>query len=433
MKCLDSSSTTSQNVTYAREIEMWAIDRLIPYARNARTHSDAQVAQIAGSIREFGFNNPILIDSASGVIAGHGRLLAARKLELREVPVIILDHLSETEKRAYILADNRLAELAGWDDELLRLELASLSAADFPVDLTGFSSEEFARLIDTADSTQGKTDEDAIPASPEKAVSRAGDLWLLGDHRLLCGDATKGSDLDHLMDGERADLIFTDPPYNVSYEGHTEQRLTIQGDSMSRDQFISFLAATFSGYRRIVAKHASLYVCHASLWQREFQDAIEHAGFEVRCQLIWAKNTFAWGFGRYKFQHEPIFYAHVAGLSDLWFGDKSQSTLWQENKPAANRVHPTAKPVELVERALINSSKPGSSVTDLFGGSGSTLIACERKGRRARMMEIDPIYCDVIVRRWEEYKGRQATLSGDGRRFSEIARERQDSAVEVTL
>ena len=432
MTVSDSCSTTLRNVRFAREIQMWAIDRLIPYARNARTHSDAQVAQIAASIREFGFTNPVLIDSASGVIAGHGRLLAARKLELREVPVIVLDHLSETEKRAYILADNRLAEAAGWDDELLRIELASLSESAFPIDLTGFSDDEFARLIDAADPAQGETDEDDIPASPEKPISRAGDLWLLGDHRLLCGDATNRSDLECLMDGDRADLIFTDPPYNVGYEGHTEQRLTIQGDSMSREQFVSFLGATFAGYRSIVAKHASLYVCHASLWQREFQDAIEQAGFEVRCQLIWAKNTFAWGFGRYKFQHEPIFYAHVAGVSDLWFGNKSQSTLWQENKPAANRVHPTAKPVELVERALINSSQSGAIVSDLFGGSGSTLIACERKGRRARVMEIDPVYCDVIVRRWEQYKGRKATLSGDGRTFSEIGVERLDSNVEVT-
>jgi DNA modification methylase len=198
------------------------------------------------------------------------------------------------------------------------------------------------------------------------------------------------------MDADCADLVFTDPPYNVNYEGHTEDRLTIQGDSMSRGEFVRFLAVIFASYRHIVARHASIYVCHASVWQREFQLAMEQNQFQIRSQLIWVKNTFAWGFARYKFQHEPIFYAHAAGESDLWFGDKSQSTVWQENKPAANRVHPTAKPVELVERALINSSKAGAIVCDLFGGSGSTLIACERKRRTARLMEIDPIYCDVM-------------------------------------
>jgi DNA modification methylase len=226
------------------------------------------------------------------------------------------------------------------------------------------------------------------------------------------------------MAEQQADLIFTDPPYNVDYEGYTEDHLTIEGDRMNGEQYRQFLERTFGSYRRIVKPETSLYVCHPSVWQREFQEALEGAGFEVRCQIIWAKNTFAWGFGRYKFQHEPIFYAHVAGASDSWYGDKSQSTLWQQNKPAANRLHPTMKPVELIERALTNSSRQGDVVADLFGGSGSTMIACERMRREARLMEIDPPYCDVIIRRWQDFTGKEATLAESGLRFDDVAAER---------
>jgi len=247
---------------------------------------------------------------------------------------------------------------------------------------------------------------------------------MLGEPRVLCGDATDLESVRRLMAGEQADLVFTDPPYNVDYEGYTNEKLTIQGDRMKPEEFRRFLHESFAAYRAVVKPGASLYVCHASSVQREFQDALEAAGFEVRCQIIWAKNTFAWGFGRYKFQHEPIFYCHLAGESDAWYGDKSQSTLWQEKKPAANRLHPTMKPVELIERALLNSSKGGDIVVDLFGGSGSTLIACERRNRNARLMELDPRYADVICRRWQEYTGQQAVLSGEERGFDEVAAQR---------
>ncbi len=412
----------------ARHIEHWPLDKLIPYARNPRTHSDAQVAQIAASISEFGFNNPILVDTNAGIIAGHGRLLAARKLQLQQVPVIVLDHLSEAQKRAYILADNKLALNAGWDEDLLGLELSDLRDLDFNLDLTGFDELELSRLLADDGAVTGLTDEDAVPELPQTPVSVAGDLWRLGNHKLLVGDATVRDDVHRLMTGDAADLVFTDPPYNVDYEGYTEERLKIKGDRMSAEQFQQFLAAAFSNYRHIAKLGASLYVCHSSSWQREFQNAIESAALEVRCQIIWAKNTFAWGFGRYKFQHEPIFYCHVAGQKDAWYGDKSQSTLWQEKKPAANRIHRTAKPVELVERALINSSKGGDLVVDLFGGSGSTLIGCERRNRKARLMEIDPKYADCIVKRWQEYTGKQAVLDGDGRTFGEVAQERLAAA-----
>jgi DNA modification methylase len=404
----------------AKYIEMWLIEKLIPWAKNPRTHSDAQVAQIAGSIEEFGFNNPILVDTKAGIIAGHGRLLAAQKLGLEEVPVIVLDHLSEAQKRAYIIADNQLALNAGWNEDLLREELAALQEESFDVSLLGFEDEELARLLAAQDATEGLTDEDSVPELPQTPVSVTGDLWILGEHKLLVGDATKSADVATLMGADYADLVFTDPPYNVDYEGYTEEHLKIRGDRMSDSEFKQFLQSAFQAYRTVAKPGASLYVCHSSSWQREFQNALEAVGFEIRCQIIWAKNTFAWGFGRYKFQHEPIFYAHVAQQKDSWYGDKSQSTLWEEKKPAANRVHPTAKPVELVERALLNSSKAGDIVADLFGGSGSTLIGCERRGRKARLMEIDAKYADCIVQRYREYTGKQAVLDGDGKTFEEI-------------
>ena len=409
----------------AKHIELWLLDKLIPFARNPRTHSDAQVAQIAASIAEFGFNNPILVDSKAGIIAGHGRLLAARKLGLTEVPVIVLDHLTEAQKRAYVIADNKLAENAGWDDEMLRIEIEGLQDEDFDVSLLGFEDIELARLLAAQDAVEGLTDEDAVPELPAKAVSTVGDLWILGEHKLLVGDSTNHGDVARLMAGDVADLVFTDPPYNVDYEGYTQQKLKIKGDRMSGAEFNRFLEGAFRGVRTAVKPGASLYVCHSSSWQREFQNALEAAGFAVRCQIIWAKNTFAWGFGRYKFRHEPLFYCHVAGQKDPWYGDKTQSTLWEEKKPSANRIHPTAKPVELIERALLNSSKTGDIVADLFGGSGSTLIACERRGRRARLIEIDPRYADCIVRRFQEYSGKSAALDGDSRTFEVISGERK--------
>jgi DNA modification methylase len=309
---------------------------------------------------------------------------------------------------------------------MLRLELNTLEMEGFDLDLLGFSEEELDALAAGAgDIAQTHGEPDATPEPLEAAVSAAGDVWILGCHRLVCGDATRPEDVDLLMRGEAADLVFTDPPYNVDYEGYTEDRLKIQGDRMTAEQYREFLAAVFAGCRRVVKPTASLYVCHPSLWQREFQNALEAVGFEVRCQLIWAKNTFAWGFGRYKFQHEPIFYCHIAGETDPWYGDKSQSTLWLVDKPAANRDHPTMKPVELVERALVNSSRKGDVVVDIFAGSGSTLIACERSGRRAHLMEIEPKYCDVVIRRWQEFTGGKTVLEGDGRAFEELRDERQ--------
>src|SRR3984885_10950824 len=407
------------------QVEHWPIDRLIPRATNPRTHSREQVAQIAASIKEFGWTNPILVGAEDDVLAGHARLAAARQLGMEEVPVIVLGHLSEAQRRALVIADNQLALNAGWSEEMLRLELQVLQEADYDLNLLGFDDMELARLLAQQEGTEGFTDEDDIPDLQETVVSAIGDLWILGNHKLLAGDATTPDDVKRLMDGDAADLVFTDPPYNVDYEGYTEDRLKIRGDRMTPQQFEQFLQASFASYRRIMKAGASLYACHSSSWQREFQNAMESAGFEVRCQIIWAKNTFAWGFGRYKFQHEPIFYAHVAQQKDPWYGDKSQSTLWEEKKPAANRLHPTMKPIELLDRSLENSSKAGDLVLDLFGGSGSTVIACQRSSRICLTMEIDPKYVDVIVTRWMQFSGGQAIHEETGATFEQVKQSRR--------
>jgi DNA modification methylase len=411
------SSSTAQSIEY------WPIERLVEYPRNPRKN-DAAVDRMCGSIREFGFKIPSLVRSDGEVVDGHLRLKAARKLGIKEIPVILCDEWTPAQVKAFRLMVNRSVTWADWDEELLALELQEIQASDFDLSLTGFEDDELGRLLSAQDAAEGLTDEDSIPELPETSVCASGDLWILGDHKLLVGDATRSEHAARLMAGAAADLVFTDPPYNVDYEGYTKDRLKIKGDRMSDAEFKRFLEAAFRSCRTAVKPGASLYVCHSSSWQREFQNALESAGFEVRCQIIWAKNTFAWGFGRYKFQHEPMFYAHVAGEKDPWYGDKSQSTLWEEKKPAANRLHPTAKPVELVERALLNSSKAGDIVADLFGGSGSTLIGCERRRRKARLMEIDPKYAECIVRRYQEYTGKRATLDRDGRMFDEIKVER---------
>jgi DNA modification methylase len=417
----------SQGTAQIPQVQIWHIDRLVFYARNPRKN-DAAVDRMCGSIREFGFKVPVLARSDGEVVDGHLRLKAARKLGIAEIPVILCDDWTPAQVKAFRLLVNRSVNWADWDTELLSLELLDLKGLDFDLSLTGFDLTEIEAYMTCTEPSYGLTDEDAVPEPSEVPVSAAGDLWQLGDHRLLCGDATATADATKLMAGQTADLVFSDPPYNCAYEGYTKDKLTIQGDRMSDADFKQFLELAFRSFRSVLKPGASLYICHPSSLQREFQNAMEGAGFEVRCQIIWAKNTFAWGFGRYKFQHEPIFYCHVTGHKDQWYGDKSQSTLWQEKKPAANRLHPTMKPVELVERALLNSSKAGDVVADFFGGSGSTLIACERRSRKARLMELDPRYADVIIRRWQEYTGKAAVHEASGMTFSERDRGAKEAA-----
>jgi DNA modification methylase len=406
----------------AKHIELWAIDRLIPYAKNPRTHSDAQIAQIAASITEFGFNSPILVDSKAGIIAGHGRLLAARKLKLKEVPVIILDHLSEAQKRAYILADNQLAINAGWDDDLLRIELAALRDDDFNLDLLGFGDEELARLLADGDAVQGLTGEDAVPDVPEAAVTMTGDLWVLNEHRLICSDALNVESFERLMAGGLSDMVFCDPPYSVAYTGKTSRKLKIKNDDLG-EGFGSFLRDACTNL--LAFNKGAIYICMSSSELHTLKSAFEAAGGHWSTFVIWAKHHFTLGRSDYQRQYEPILYGWRDGTDHFWCGDRDQGDVWFIKRPMANLEHPTMKPVELVERAIRNSSKSRDTVLDAFGGSGSTLIACEKTRRQGRLIELDPIYCDVTIRRWEQYTGKKATLEGDKRCFEEIAHERR--------
>ncbi len=401
---------------------MVPVDSLIPYARNARTHSEEQIAQIAASIREFGWTNPILTDGDKGVIAGHGRLAAARKLELTEVPVIELGHLTPEQKKAYILADNRIALNSGWDEELLKLELQELQGVDFDLDLLGFGDEEIERLLNGDDAGGGLTEDDAIPEAPVDPVSRTGDLWILGNHRLLCGDSTVLTDVERLMDGQLADMAFTDPPYNVDYGNNAKDKMRgkdrrILNDALG-EGFYQFLYDACVNL--LLVTKGGCYVAMSSSELHTLQKAWLDAGGKWSTFIIWAKNTFTLGRADYQRQYEPILYGWKQGSDHFWCGDRDQSDIWNYNKPRVNDLHPTMKPVELVERAIKNSSKSRDIVLDLFGGSGTTLIACEKNNRQARLMELDPKFVDVIVKRWEQFTGREAIRECDGLKFSEV-------------
>ncbi|MFM6990340.1 MAG: site-specific DNA-methyltransferase [Rhodoferax sp.] len=414
-------------------IQLVSVDALIPYARNARTHTDEQVAQIAASIAEFGWTNPILTDGAKGLIAGHGRLAAARKLGLKEVPVIELGHLTDTQKKAYILADNRIALNAGWDEELLKLELVELQDAGVELDLLGFGDEELAALLGGDSEGAGLTDDDAIPETPQEPVSKTGDLWVLGNHRLLCGDSTVLGDVERLMNGQLADMAFTDPPYNVDYGNSAKDKMRgkdrrIMNDALG-DGFYQFLYDACLNL--LMVTKGACYVSMSSSELHTLQKAWIDAGGKWSTFIIWAKNTFTLGRADYQRQYEPILYGWKQGTDHFWCGDRDQSDIWNYNKPRVNDLHPTMKPVELVERAIKNSSKSRDIVLDLFGGSGTTMIACEKTGRHARLMELDPKFVDVIVKRWEEYKGQKAVREDDGAMFSDLS-VHQNSAIQTT-
>ncbi|AUM00494.1 DNA methylase N-4 [Rhodocyclaceae bacterium] len=410
---------------FAERIEHWPIDKLLPYARNARQHSDEQIAQIAASIAEFGFVNPILTGADGVLVAGHGRLAAARKLGLPTVPVVVLDHLTPTQRRALVLADNRLAELATWDDALLRVELEALQDEGFDLDLTGFDADALAELLaDEEPQIEGRTEDDAIPEMPEEPVSKPGDVWRLGPHRLVCGDATAAEAYARLFpDGERADMVFTDPPYNVNYANSAKDKLRgkhrpILNDALG-EGFYDFL---FDALALIMAHtRGAIYVAMSSSELDTLQAAFRAAGGHWSTFIIWAKNTFTLGRSDYQRQYEPILYGWPEGAERHWCGDRDQGDVWQIKKPQKNDLHPTMKPVELVERAIRNSSRPGDVVLDPFGGSGTTLIAAEKSGRVARLIELDPKYADVIVRRWQDWTGKQTTRESDGLAFDQAA------------
>ncbi|HRN75986.1 site-specific DNA-methyltransferase [Ottowia sp.] len=405
-------------------IQRRQVSALIPYIRNARTHSPEQIAQIAASIREFGWTNPILVDGHNGVIAGHGRLLAARQLGFDEVPVIELAHLNDTQRRAYVLADNRLAENAGWDTELLRLELGELQLMDIDLGLLGFGDAELQDLLAPGEEDRGGlTDDDEVPEVSETPISRPGDIWIMGPHRLLCGDATVAASYDALLQGEQADMVFTDPPYNVNYANSAKDKMrgkdrAILNDNLG-DGFYDFLLAALTS----IVSHCrgGIYVAMSSSELDVLQAAFRAAGGKWSTFIIWAKNTFTLGRADYQRQYEPILYGWPEGATRHWCGDRDQGDVWNIKKPQKNDLHPTMKPVELVERTIRNSSRPGNVVLDPFGGSGTTLIAAEKSGRVARLIELDPKYVDVIVRRWEEFTGKQATREADGAALDQAA------------
>jgi len=443
-----SLASEVMSVRSANSVEHWPLDRFIPYARNPRTHSEAQVAQIAGSIAEFGFNNPILVDSKAGVLAGHGRLLAARKLNLIEVPVIVLDHLTETQKRAYILADNRLALNAGWDEELLALELLELKESDYDLSLTGFDAKELDDLLLDVDEDKAN----AVPPVPDNPISRPGDLWVCGDsriqHRVLCGDCTSAEDVARLLGERKPFLLVTDPPYGIELDSEWRDRAGLNGcgpaeASYMKNRTEGHTETTISGDTRadwsdafaLVPSLEVAYIWHASRFTREVLDGLLRIGFIHHQQIIWNKGRTVLTRTHYWFQHEPCWY--VRKKNAPWFGKAGEnSTIWDSPSPKfimggsdeQKFDHPTQKPIELMRRPILNHTRRGELVYEPFLGSGTTLAAAEVTERVCYGIELDPKYVDVIVQRWQSLTGKQAVLDGDGRTFEAIAAERSKAA-----
>ena len=392
---------------------------MVPYARNARTHSEDQINQISASIREFGFTNPILIDDENGVIAGHGRLQAAIKLGMAQLPCIRLSGLSEAKKRALVLADNKLALNAGWDPAALRLELTDLSIAGFDLSLTGFSDLELQAIL--ADKTDGLTDPDDVPDIAEP-VSVLGDVWIMGKHRLVCGDCTDAGVVAKALNGVEPHLMVTDPPYGVEYDPEWRNRADIANGKPYGDRAVGVVHNDYkSDWRDAWALFpgAVAYVWHGGRRAAEVQTSLEVAGFEIRCQIIWAKDNFAISLGHYHWQHEPCWYA-VKG-NGHWSGSRSQTTLWKIPKPQKSDTgHSTQKPIECMKRPIENNSSPGQAVYEPFSGSGTTIIAAEMTGRCCHAIELSPQYVDVAVRRWQAFTGKESVLDGDGRTFNEL-------------
>jgi DNA modification methylase len=398
------------------EIKEVEVSALIPYAKNSRTHDDAQVAQIAASIKEFGWTNPILVDGDKGVIAGHGRLLAARKLGMNKVPTIELKDMTEAQKKAYVIADNKLALNAGWDTNFLSLELQELKDQDFDLTLLGFDDKELDALL-APETTEGLTDEDSVPDTPIEPKTKLGDIYILGNHRLMCGDSTSIDAVDNLMEFGKADMVFTDPPYNMDFTGgiHADGSKSfnakhggIKNDKMSKTDAEDF----FDAINAVIYAYCvgAFYITFYRLGIGEYWKSLERTNLKVRSLIIWDKGNHTLSNSDYMSKYEPIFYGWT-GDNHNFYGGNNGMDIWDIKRTAKNDLHPTMKPVELIEKALEDASKPNNVVLDLFGGSGSTLIACEKLGRKARLMELDPKYCDVIVKRWEDFTGKKAILA----------------------
>lgn len=395
---------------------------LIPYAKNSRTHSEEQIAQIAASIKEFGFTNPIIIDENNGIIAGHGRILAAQKLKLKEVPCVQVTGWTDAQKRAYVIADNKLALNAGWDEKMLALEFDDLQALGFDLSLTGFSDDEILALK-PMEEVVGLTDEDAVPEAPETPVTIAGDIWILGDHRLMCGDSTDAGSVALLMDGQKPNTMITDPPYGVQYEA--DWRANAKGRKKTEREENSNLknddrADWFDAYASAPCNVA--YVWHASAFTDVVMDGLRRAGFEIKQQIIWNKNVHALSRSDYHWKHEPCWYAVKPGSDRKWKGGRTQMTVWDIKSvifDGGKTAHPTQKPAEIYTRPLEYHTNQGEYVYDPFSGSGTLAIACEKLGRRSLLMELDPKYCDVIIKRWQDFTGKKATMAGDT--YDEVA------------
>ena len=415
--------TAADGAPGAQSIEHRAVADLVPYARNARTHDDAQVARIAGSIREFGFCNPVLVDGENGIIAGHGRVLAARRLGLERVPVIELAHLTEAQKKAYILADNRLAEQAGWDRELLALELADLGDLGVDLGMIGFEGAELDALLGLG---AGDPREEETPPLPETPVSRTGDLWLLGPHRLICGDATTPDDVARVLEGVRPHLMVTDPPYGVAYDPDWRNRAGAAATQRTGKVLNDHRADWRDAWALFPGDVA--YVWHGALHATTVAESLIATGFEIRSQIIWAKERHVLSRGHYHWQHEPAWYA-VRGKGH-WSGDRRQSTLWSipSRDQDAETVHGTQKPVECMRRPMLNNASQGQAVYEPFCGSGTSIIAAETCGRVCHAIELDPGYVDVAVQRWQAFTGGCAVLQGDGRDFATVSAARAQAA-----
>jgi len=405
------------------------LDKLIPYINNSRTHSEDQVNQIAASIKEFGFLNPVIIDEDNGLIAGHGRVMAAKKLGLEQVPFVRAEGLTEAQKKAYVIADNQLALNAGWDLDKLKLEVDNLIELDFDTDLLGFEQDFIDDLLADCEPVEGLTDEDEVPDVPEIPVTVKGDVWLLGDHRLMCGDSTLIDDVEKLMDGKKADLLHTDPPYNVNYSNSSRPNPPkknlgkIENDNMDSEEFYEFLSQFYSCAFCFLKDDSSAYIWHTSSEHVNFTRAMVDAGFNYTQQIIWKKPMLL-GRGRYQWAHEPCLLG-VKG-KPYFTDDRTKTTVWDfGGYDKSKNKHPTQKPLFIPEEAIKNSSKIGSNILDLFGGSGSTLIACEKNNRKCFMMELDEKYCDVIIKRWQDFTGKQATLESTGETYQELKSKRE--------
>ena len=402
------------------EMKLVPITKLVPYVNNARTHSQEQVKKLRSPLRELDFIDPILIDRNYGVIACHGRILAAKEEGITEVPCVFADHLTEAQKKAYIIADNRMAMDAGWDEELLRVEIEALQAENFDPLLTGFDEKELSKLFD--DGLDAKEDDFDVESELQKPTfSKSGDVWTLGRHRLICGDSTKAETYEALMGDTRANLIITDPPYNVNYEGSAGK---IKNDNMASEKFYQFLLDAFSCMEKVLADDGSIYVFHADTEGLNFRRAFADAGFYLSGCCIWKKQSLVLGRSPYQWQHEPVLYGWKKKGKHQWYTGRKESTIWEFDKPKKNGDHPTMKPIPLLAYPIMNSSMSNAVVLDPFGGSGSTLIACEQTDRICRTIELDEKFCDVIVRRYIEQVGSEENVSvlRDGKeyKFSEV-------------